>query len=165
MLKYSNESILRNTGIKFYVFLVNPQNASDQVGFNRVARPLMNQLRADAAAGGPLLKFATGNTTGPEFETIYGLVQCSPDLIEQECSSCLEGAIGQFWNTYSGKIGGRTLLPKCNFRYEISRFYNGSTLVIPPPPSSSPPPPTLPASPPPPPPGNNCIFFIKTLVV
>ncbi|KAI3718764.1 hypothetical protein L6452_19647 [Arctium lappa] len=148
MLKYSNETILGNTRIRFYVFYANNQNASDEDGFNRALRPLMNRLRGDAAAGGPLLKFATGNTTGPNLETIYGLVQCTPELNEMQCSGCLEDAISQFGNSNSGKIGGRTLLPMCNFRYEISRFYNESTLFIPPPP---PPIPT--------PPGTNCIFF------
>ncbi|KAI3718763.1 hypothetical protein L6452_19646 [Arctium lappa] len=150
MLKYSNETVLGNTGIRFYVFLANNQNASDQDGFNRALRPLMNRLRGNASAGGPLLKFATGNTTGPNFDTIYGLVQCTPELNEMQCSRCLADAISVFGNSYSARIGGRTLLPTCNFRYEISPFYNESTLFIPPPPSSSPPPPI------PTPPGTNC---------
>ncbi|KVH96942.1 Concanavalin A-like lectin/glucanase, subgroup [Cynara cardunculus var. scolymus] len=155
-------NVCRNTPIRLFwgntqrppsLFLFNTQNASDQDGFNRALRPLMNPLTLDAAAGGPLIKFATGNTTTPDFTRIYGLVQCTPDLTEGQCSSCLEDAINRSVISFRGAIGGQSLQPMCKFRYEINRFYNGSTLDIPPPPSSSPtPPPILQASPPIPPP-------------
>ncbi|XP_024988592.1 LOW QUALITY PROTEIN: putative receptor-like protein kinase At4g00960 [Cynara cardunculus var. scolymus] len=153
LLRYSNQTILGNTQRPPSLFLFNTQNASDQDGFNRALRPLMNPLTLDAAAGGPLIKFATGNTTTPDFTRIYGLVQCTPDLTEGQCSSCLEDAINRSVISFRGAIGGQSLQPMCKFRYEINRFYNGSTLDIPPPPSSSPtPPPILQASPPIPPP-------------
>nr|KAJ0210096.1 hypothetical protein LSAT_V11C400202690 [Lactuca sativa] len=47
--------------------------------------PLLKRLTADAAAGGSLQKLAAGNTTIPPFSTIYGLVQCTPDLSEAQC--------------------------------------------------------------------------------
>nr|GEV06646.1 putative receptor-like protein kinase At4g00960 [Tanacetum cinerariifolium] len=151
LLKYSNETILGRDQPRPYLFLINPQNASDKDGFNKALRPLLNVLRANAAAGDSLRKFATGNTTGPDLITIYGLVQCSPDLLNQQCNDCLNDAINQFLIQFSGKIGGRTLLPMCNFRYEIYPFFSVSTLAIPPPPSSLPaPPPNLQVSPPPP---------------
>ncbi|KAJ9563221.1 hypothetical protein OSB04_008381 [Centaurea solstitialis] len=148
MLKYSNTTILTKTGIRFYVFLANQQNASDIDRFNRALRPLMNQLIRDAAGGDRLLKFATGNTTALDFPTIYALVQCTPDLSRQQCSDCLEDAVNQFAHYYgnSGKVGGITFLPMCNFRYEIYQFYNGSTLVIPAPPSLPPPRPPPPGT-------------------
>ena len=165
LLRYSNQTILGNPQGPGALLLLNTQNASDRAGFSRALRPLMNQLRLDAAAGRPLLKFATGNTTGPDFATIYGLVQCTPDITEEDCSGCLEGVISQFTFSYrAAAIGGEALSPNCKFRYEIYRFYNGSTLVIPPPPSSSPP---LPPPPPPilqgsPPRGINCFDFYLT---
>ncbi|GJV85772.1 cysteine-rich receptor-like protein kinase 26 [Tanacetum coccineum] len=148
MLKYSNQTVLGNTAIRYYVFLMNTQNASDVDRFNGALSPLLNNLTAEASAGGSLRKFATGNTRGPGVTSIYALVQCTPDLTQQQCNECLGGGISVFSNQYSGRIGGRTLLPMCNFRYETYQFFNESTLAIPPPPSRSPrPPPPPPNSP------------------
>ncbi|KAI3796906.1 hypothetical protein L1987_39593 [Smallanthus sonchifolius] len=137
-LRYTNKTILGDT--QGGVILYNLQNASDVNRFNGALRPLLNELRDDAAAGGSLRKFASGNTTGSDSVTIYGLVQCTPDLSGPRCSDCLENQINQFLIQLGGRIGGRILQPVCNFRYEIYQFFNGSTLVIPPPPSPSPPP-------------------------
>ncbi|KAI3738797.1 hypothetical protein L2E82_28958 [Cichorium intybus] len=149
LLRYSDETILGYTsGQGGALYMWNTQNASDWDRFSRSLMPLLSELRADAAAGSPLLKFATGNTTGPDFTTIYGLVQCIPALSQAQCSSCLDDSISQFVIQYGGKIGGRTLQPSCSFRYEIYRFFNVSTMVIPSPPISSPSPPISSSSPP-----------------
>ncbi|KAI3796620.1 hypothetical protein L1987_39298 [Smallanthus sonchifolius] len=129
-LKYSNE-----TGNADDVARPNDQNTSDVNRFNGALRQLMDLLRGEAAAGGQLLKFATGNISGPDFSTIYGLVQCTPDLSEQVCNDCLEAAINRIPNTdLYGRVGGRILQSTCNFRYEIFDFINRTTLVFPPPP-------------------------------
>ncbi|KAJ0827397.1 putative Gnk2-like domain-containing protein [Helianthus annuus] len=148
MLKYSNQIILGTTGTRFYT-RGNPRNITDIDGFNGALAPLLRKLRVEAAAGGPLKKFASDNTSGPGFSTIYGLVQCTPDLSEQQCSNCLESIINRIVEYLDGKQGGRILLPGCNFRYEIYRFVNQSARVSPPPPVSQPiPPPSSPIQPP-----------------
>ncbi|KAJ0668543.1 putative Gnk2-like domain-containing protein [Helianthus annuus] len=130
MLRYSNDVILGSIRLKFYVYLANPQNAMDIDRFNGALGPLMKDLRVNASAGGPLRKFASGSTTGPDFSTIYGLVQCTPGLSELDCVSCLEDAINRIAQLFNGKIGGRMLLPMCTFRYENYRFFNQSAAVI-----------------------------------
>ncbi|KAK1425056.1 hypothetical protein QVD17_20399 [Tagetes erecta] len=129
-LKYSNF-----TGNNNEVVLANLQNTSDVDRFNSDLRQLMDKLRGEAAAGGPLLKFATGSMpSGPDFTTIYGLVQCTPDLSQRVCSDCLEAAINRIPNTnIYGKVGGRILQSTCNFRYEIYEFFNRTapTILIP----------------------------------
>ncbi|PWA47123.1 cysteine-rich RLK (RECEPTOR-like protein kinase) 26 [Artemisia annua] len=135
MLKYSNQIILGSTQIKFYVNYTNPENASDVDRFNGALSPLLNNLTREASTGGSLLKFATGNTLGPGLANIYALVQCTPDLTQQQCNECLGDIISRFSYLYSGLIGGRTLVPMCNFRYEVRPFYNENTLASPPPPN------------------------------
>ncbi|XP_021989267.1 putative receptor-like protein kinase At4g00960 isoform X3 [Helianthus annuus] len=147
-LVYSNRTILGNNPMQTSVYLLNTQNATNRDRFTAALRPLLSNLTAAAAAGGSLRKFATGNTTGPDFSNIYGLVQCTPDLTQLLCNECLENAISLFSNRFGGIIGGRNLAPKCNFRYETYGFFNVSTLVIPPPPSPTPVPPNSRASPP-----------------
>ncbi|KAK9065426.1 hypothetical protein SSX86_016809 [Deinandra increscens subsp. villosa] len=141
---YSNKFILGSTRISLYHFRQNRQNSTDVDEFNGYLRPLLTKLRGEAAAGGPLQKFAMANTTGPGFSTIYGLVQCSPDLSDIQCSDCLENIINRIVLYFNGKVGGRILVPMCNFRYENYRFFNQSARVIRPPPPSPPstPPPT-----------------------
>ncbi|KAI3498884.1 hypothetical protein L1887_34670 [Cichorium endivia] len=165
MLRYSNATVLGSTGIRFYVYLANPNNASDITQFNNALRPLMDDLRSRASSGGPLQKFASGNTTGPDFSRIYALVQCTPDLMDLQCNSCLEDAINQISNFFNGKVGGRILLPMCTFRYEIYRFFNQSTLAIPPPPSSSSPPPISQPSPTNPPPPGKTNNTTRTVII
>ncbi|KAK9051498.1 hypothetical protein SSX86_028125 [Deinandra increscens subsp. villosa] len=127
-LKYSNNT--RNLNIRV---APNDQNTSDVVLFNENLRRLMDRLRGEAAGGGPLLKFATGNITGPGFSTIYALQQCTPDLSELACSKCLEVAINRISNAkLYGRNGGRILQSRCNFRYESSEFFNKTTLATPP---------------------------------
>lgn len=159
LLKYSNETILGNRRFKFYVYLANSQNTSNVDQFNSDLRPLMDDLRARAAAGNGLRKFATGNTTGPGFSRIYALVQCTPDLSNAQCNDCLEDSINRIAVWLNGRVGGRILLPMCNFRYEIYRFVNETTHANTPPPSSQPSSPIpRPSASPPPSPGY-CIFF------
>ncbi|XP_035842430.1 cysteine-rich receptor-like protein kinase 10 isoform X1 [Helianthus annuus] len=145
MLKYSNEKILGGLGKTFYVHRENPQNATDIDRFNGALGPLMKKLRDDAAAGGPLRKFATGNMIVSNSTTIYGLVQCTPDLSDQLCNDCLDGAINQISVSFNGRVGGRVYAPMCNIRYETYSFTSANDQVFPTPPSPS-------SSPPAPPP-------------
>ncbi|GJW74315.1 cysteine-rich receptor-like protein kinase 26 [Tanacetum coccineum] len=150
LLKYSNKTILGKDQPKPYRFLWNPNNSSDINRFNMAQRPLMNGLIVKAAAGDSRCMFAVGKVPGINNTTIHGLVQCTPDLISKQCSDCLIDAINEFSILYNGRVGGRTLLPMCNFRYEIYLFYNESNIAIPPPPSPlpAPAPPNLQVSPP-----------------
>ncbi|KAL8249217.1 hypothetical protein R6Q59_006085 [Mikania micrantha] len=158
LLRYSDENILGNAPIDFYVFLADPENATNIDQFNRALWPLLTNLINGAA--GDQQKFASGNATGPDFQRIYGLVQCTPDLTEQECRDCLDDLANRITRWFNGRIGGRIFVPICSIRYQTRRFFNGSTLVTQPPPAPSPIPPA-PTSTPPPPPGINYIFFIN----
>ncbi|PWA40571.1 cysteine-rich RLK (RECEPTOR-like protein kinase) 26 [Artemisia annua] len=113
MLRYSNQTVLNTNKI---AILLNTQNASDVDRFNEALSPLLNNVTAEASGGGSLSKFATGNTRGPGVTRIYALAQCTPDLTPQQCKQCLEGVISVFTNAYREKIGGRSLVPTCNFR-------------------------------------------------
>ena len=104
----------------------NPNNISanyvDQ--FNDDLRSLLESLRSQAVAGGSLRKFAAaGNTTAPNFQTLYAVVQCTPDLSEEDCNSCLVGAFQNIPQCCDGKQGGRVVTPSCNIRFELFPFY------------------------------------------
>lgn len=138
-IRYSNVSSLGSWFSSLPpVFLSNRYNASNQEQFKQDVRKLLEGLRDRAANGSPFLKFAAGNISGPDFETIYAAVQCSPDLAAQGCSDCVVSIIEDLPQCRcNGRRGGIVLGPTCNFRFETYTFFN-STLVGPPPPPPQP---------------------------
>lgn len=143
MVKYSDNIILGKTAAKNIIPHASLLNASDPAGFNQDLRKLLANLTAEAAGGG-LLKYATGTVTrSSDPPATYALVQCTPDLTNQQCSECLGDAVSQLAK-YFGSTGMRVLLPLCNLRFESFRFYND---VVVRPPSPPPPPPPSPPAP------------------
>ncbi|KAM4106089.1 hypothetical protein ACB094_04G041100 [Castanea mollissima] len=144
MLRYSFRDIfgIMEDSPAFFMWNVNNVSANyDQ--FSQDLRTLLDSQRGQAAKGGSLRKFAAGNATAPNFQTLYSLVQCTPDLSAQDCSDCLAGAMGDIPNCCDRKQGGRVIRPSCNLRFEISPFYdatadNASSLSLSPPPPSVP---------------------------
>ncbi|KAJ8549700.1 hypothetical protein K7X08_033407 [Anisodus acutangulus] len=133
-LQYSNRSIIGTASFSTIYYLWNPANASKPEEFNQELRTLLENLRDRAAEGGPLRKYASGNVTGPNSQTIYALVQCTPDLSRRTCFDCLTDAYGDMPNCpCNGKRGGRIIGARCNFRYESSHFFQDVVLEAPPP--------------------------------
>ncbi|PNY15656.1 cysteine-rich receptor-like protein kinase [Trifolium pratense] len=114
----------------FYMANVNNVTHADQ--FNRALGNLMKKLKEKAASSNDSrVKYATGNETDTSlnFQTIYGLVQCTPDLSFQDCTSCLEDAIYEIPSCCNNKMGGRFFKPSCKIRFESSLFYDPPTVV------------------------------------
>ncbi|XLT37818.1 hypothetical protein HN873_069110, partial [Arachis hypogaea] len=124
MLQYSNRTIfgsgyVDNTPMQY---LINTDNATDVQVFKQERASLMSNLRNNVSAtGDSRRKYAAGSVTGTDFQTIYGLVQCTPDLSSQKCDECLEGIVDVTLN--DGKKGGRVLTPRCHIRFETYRFF------------------------------------------
>ncbi|KAJ7967042.1 Cysteine-rich receptor-kinase-like protein [Quillaja saponaria] len=139
MLRYSNQSLYGILETRPSFLLGSGDNATDPDRFNQATRELLESLRSRAASGNSnLRKYAAGNATGPNFQTIFALVQCTPDLSEQECTDCLVRAFSDIkGSNILGERGGRIIKPSCNFRYENSRFYDPTIDTQPPPPPPS----------------------------
>ena len=153
MLRYWNRSIFQNRADSPGFTLSNPTNVSNMARFNDDLRTLMDTLRSQAAAGGPLRKFAAGNISGPDFLTIYGLVQCTPDLSLDDCNTCLDGAARGIPGCCGGRRGGQVVRTSCSVRFEVDPFFNVTQADATPPPT-----PLQPLSPPP-------TGIIKTLII
>ncbi|KAH0699872.1 hypothetical protein KY284_014087 [Solanum tuberosum] len=120
MLRYSNESIIGNVANQPGRVLSNGLNASSSDEFMGDLRTLLESLRSQASQGGKK-KYASNSTQGPDFQTIYVLVQCTADLSAESCINCLSA--------------GYQTLPRC-------ACYAPPPLSPPPPPSPLPPPPS-----------------------
>ncbi|CAM8881305.1 unnamed protein product [Rhodiola kirilowii] len=133
MLRYSNKSIFHNwEGPAYYIWNVN--NVSNVNLFTQALAGLLSDLREKASMGDSRVKFAIGNKNYANFTTIYGLVQCTPDLTQVQCSNCLDRSLRDIPNVFPGKQGGTVIGPSCNVRYEIDQFYE---IPAPPPPTTT----------------------------
>ncbi|XP_061983511.1 cysteine-rich receptor-like protein kinase 29 [Populus nigra] len=139
MVRYTNRSIFNRMekGPYFWVY-DDRRTVSDVVGFNQSRMTLLGRLSDQAAAGDSRYKYAMDQIDVPKnFQKIYALVQCTPDLSASECRDCLYNASGLIPQCCDARQGGRVIYPSCNFRYEIDRFYDPPTNSIPPPPDST----------------------------
>ncbi|XP_029126513.1 putative receptor-like protein kinase At4g00960 isoform X1 [Cajanus cajan] len=140
MLRYSNRSIfglMENQPTVELLYTLNVTGSVDQ--FNEALQNLMRNLTAIAASGDSRRKYATGSAPAPNFKTIYGLTQCTPDLSSEDCTKCLDEAISKIPDCCSGKAGGNVLKPSCRIRFDPYSYY-GPTIKLDtdaPPPSPS----------------------------
>ena len=139
-LRYSNSSIFGTVDTSYSLALANTQNVSDIDLFTQKRDDLLLDLRGKAASGDLLKKYETGETLA-DFITIYALVQCTPDLEDQECSDCVADLSKSYSDFLKYKQGGRVMAPSCNFRFETARFYDTLPDAPPPSPANSSPPP------------------------
>ncbi|XP_039169838.1 cysteine-rich receptor-like protein kinase 14 [Eucalyptus grandis] len=61
----------------------------DQNQFDPIWRNFTEELATSTSMGTSELKFAAGRTVLPNFQTMFVLSQCSPDLSQIDCQSCL----------------------------------------------------------------------------
>ncbi|KAG7546487.1 Protein kinase-like domain superfamily [Arabidopsis suecica] len=143
ILRYSHKNILSTTIANEGEFILrNPNNISPiQNQTNQfIILVLSNMNQAATEAANSSRKFSTIKTELTALQTLYGLVQCTPDLSTQNCMSCLTSSINRM--SFS-RIGARHFWPSCNSRYELYAFYNETAIETPPPPPPPPPPPQL----------------------
>ncbi|XP_039169844.1 cysteine-rich receptor-like protein kinase 29 [Eucalyptus grandis] len=148
-IRYSNASIFGTVTTDPRYSLSNVNNVTSQDTYNAALQTLLGSLQGEAAGGGSLRKYATGNESAG-FDRIYATVQCTPDLTEQDCSDCLVTVVATLGQCCAGKLGVNIMAPSCQFRYETNdRFFDPVSEPLPPPPA-----PLSPAADaPPPPPG------------
>ena len=153
MLRYANRDIFGEMEDSPGACLLNTNNVTDADRFNQALDNLLNNLSSQAAAEGPLRKYAADDSSVGVFQRVYALVQCSPDLSEQECGDCLTVATEGIGSCCLGKMGCRVLRPSCFLRFESSPFYQTPINLPSPPPSPT-------SAPPPPPTGGKSIVSL-----
>ncbi|KAK8629314.1 hypothetical protein V6N13_078158 [Hibiscus sabdariffa] len=146
---WSEKCLVRYANRELYGRLENDPNtckfsawmASNPGQFNPVLSDLLDKLRKEAAAAGPLRKYAPGSALIGNQDTVYATMQCTPDMDQRNCDTCLTLAQTELRNCCSGRYGCRVLRPTCVLRFESNNpFYNGSGTTVPRPfPPSSPP--------------------------
>ncbi|KAJ3699713.1 hypothetical protein LUZ61_003418 [Rhynchospora tenuis] len=150
-LRYSNQNFI-SINQNFQPFCLQRPDANmagpDFLNSSSV-QSLISSMTTDAS--NLKQKYVSNKTDYLANQTMYGLVQCTRDLIADECTKCVEiyvaYANGSKPNC-SDQLGARIMGPNCYIRYELYSF-NVATYTVPLP---SPPLPLSPASTPPVPP-------------
>ncbi|KAH9754764.1 cysteine-rich receptor-like protein kinase 10 [Citrus sinensis] len=124
LLRYSNISFFSVLDTSFKLSQSNvekfPSRSFDQFVWNSINEAVNQALSTTKM-------FATVKKNYTASQTLYSLVQCTPDLSRDDCSSCLRLAISLLNRCCGFKIGGRVMYPSCNFRYELYQFYNDTS--------------------------------------
>ncbi|CAL5410947.1 unnamed protein product [Camellia sinensis] len=130
ILRYSNQSIFSHVDQTIVLSLVNVQNVTE---FNRFVEHLGSVMddivtRASSSSSDSRYgkKFATKEAKFTPLQTVYGLVQCTPDLSSSDCNKCLRYGISNLASCCMGKQGFRFWYPSCVVWYELRPFYNAT---------------------------------------
>ncbi|KAK8612519.1 hypothetical protein V6N13_092632 [Hibiscus sabdariffa] len=112
---------------------------SNLTEFDTVWETQMVTLVREASKGSSRIKYATGQVDFTTFPTIYALMQCTPDLSQTDCESCLRQSAGYYQSCCHGKQGGYVQRPNCFFRWDLYPFYVSNALSTAPSTPASPP--------------------------
>ncbi|KAJ0983414.1 hypothetical protein J5N97_011669 [Dioscorea zingiberensis] len=127
-LRYSNQNFLNSNDNSDVFFMWNAQNTTEWDPFNKIVSELIDRIFKWAAYNSSR-RFATGEAYfNLDYPKIYALAQCTADFAGDQCYNCLSGIVSIKQNIL-GKQGGRVLGARCNFRYEIYKFYEGKSIV------------------------------------
>uniref|UniRef100_A0A0A0KHX8 Cysteine-rich receptor-like protein kinase 29 n=1 Tax=Cucumis sativus TaxID=3659 RepID=A0A0A0KHX8_CUCSA len=138
MLRYSNHSLFGVMDTRPNIFMWSTINVTEKPLFSQKLKLLLDSLKKNTSTGGSLKKYASGDIGAHSLWTIYGLMQCTPDLSQLQCDECLESALQAIPPCCSE--GMEVFLPSCHARYEPYIFFELSPKLQPP---LLPPPPLL----------------------
>lgn len=130
-LRYSDENFFGEIG-KSEGYAFNPNNNTNTTLMKQLLNTMLDEL-IDRAAFGPKqlptlpAMFATNQTSYVDNITLYVLVQCTRDLSNRNCHTCLENLIEYLPMTHAG---GRALSGSCNVRFESDVFYDLSEVSL-----------------------------------
>ncbi|KAH7836414.1 hypothetical protein Vadar_000964 [Vaccinium darrowii] len=147
LLRYSNVSIFSVADTQGGIVLYNSQNVTNVTSFSEVLGQVMDDIADRASSDNSGKKFATAEANYTPLQPVYGLAQCTPDLSDFDCNSCLRNGITSLADS---QRGSQVLFPSCYVKFEMYPFYNANFGAAPPPPPPVLPPPpstTTPSSP------------------
>ncbi|XP_030516150.2 cysteine-rich receptor-like protein kinase 44 isoform X3 [Rhodamnia argentea] len=138
-VRYSNASIFSTVTTDPGYQLSNVNDVTSPDTYNTALRSLLDGLQAEAAGGGSLRKYATGDASVGLYR-IYAMEQCTPDLTEKNCNNCLATVFQRLVLCCVGKMGVNIMAPSCRIRYETNdQFFDPVGEPLPPPPPAAPP--------------------------
>lgn len=125
MLRYSDQPLFDIMDTSNGFTWSSDDNVTSPDTFTTDLMTLIDDLRGQASNGSFSRKVAAGNRSTSDYsQTIYALVQCSPNLVPRDCVTCLRAAAIQL----PIAAVGRSFMPTCNIQYGLTYFYNETRL-------------------------------------
>nr|GMD83076.1 cysteine-rich receptor-like protein kinase 25 [Ipomoea batatas] len=128
MLRFSDEYMFQKLDKSVRLNMSALEKNSEPGFMQRVVKTSEEMTRRVA---GNLMKFGTY-----EAKRVYSLGQCTPDISEWDCQTCLKSAVQLLPTCCDTALGARVLSPSCYVRYEIYPFYSNKTTASAPAPTS-----------------------------
>ncbi|XP_021735525.1 cysteine-rich receptor-like protein kinase 10 isoform X1 [Chenopodium quinoa] len=139
MLRYANRSIFSSYETYPAAYLWSFKfNVSNYGAFAPVLAREFNSLIRQAVIGTSSGRFATGDAKWATFERVYCLVQCTPDIDDFGCNSCLTSALSDMAGCCNASARVFIFKPSCHLRYDTTeKFYFDINHELPAPPPSN----------------------------
>jgi hypothetical protein len=154
MLRYSNRYIFSTMVPDPTAYYWSTENVLGANRFDELVMATMNDLATGISnVGSGAKNFGTKEAKFTMSQTLYTLVQCTPDLSGHDCNRCLQIAMTNLPGCCSGKTMARVLFPSCYLWYDVYPFY----LTV----NTSAPTPNPALAPPPPSPGKDFLFHFS----
>ncbi|KAJ4976426.1 hypothetical protein NE237_001532 [Protea cynaroides] len=123
MIRYSNQSIFSIMEENPEYCIWNGANVSNPDQFNETVADLMNGLLQQVTYSSGTRKYAADEKSFANFQKVYGLVECTPDISQDDCYTCLSDSIGQIPSCCYPKLGAQIHKPSCNMRFEFNNLF------------------------------------------
>jgi len=120
-IRYSNNNFFGNLTTTPSWEIVEAKNSTDPEELQK-AESYMQSLKREATVESNKL-YAMGGFNLSDGEERYGLVQCSRDLTNDECSQCLDAMIQKVPQCCGTKRSWQVLAPSCLIKYDDFMFY------------------------------------------
>ncbi|KAG5234761.1 receptor protein [Salix suchowensis] len=108
-LRYSNQSFLGHLDVSGNIALDNKEDLENPAQFILVVNETLNDLAKTVAFNSSTNMYATREAAFTNTDTLYALMQCSTDLSQDDCNTCLRIAMANISSCCSASRGGRVL--------------------------------------------------------
>ncbi|EFH43983.1 kinase family protein [Arabidopsis lyrata subsp. lyrata] len=139
MVRYSNSSFFGSLKAEPHFYIHNQDDIrSNLTEFDQVWEELARRMIANTTSPSSKSKYYAADIAAlTDFQIIYALMQCTPDLSLEDCHICLRQSVGDYESCCNGKQGGIVYRASCVFRWELWPFSEAFSRIslAPPPPS------------------------------
>ncbi|XP_058763755.1 cysteine-rich receptor-like protein kinase 25 [Vicia villosa] len=130
LLRYSYHSLISDintTAPKFHQFnMANTSHLNMQQSFATwKLADILSEVPKLQTGDSTIKNYETKSVKLNDHQTIYSLAQCTPDLSDGDCGSCLKNIFQNEipWNSLASPEG-KILYPSCYMMFGLSQFYN-----------------------------------------
>lgn len=124
LLRYSNHDFFGNLTITPSWQILGSKNITKPQELEKAEDNMQSLIREATLVTHNLYAMGEFNlSNSPSSQKRYGLVQCSRDLSDNQCSQCLEDMLDKVPKCCGTKIGWQVLAPSCLIKYDDYMFF------------------------------------------